>query len=265
MAAELTVNLLDLAPLLDALAEAFVVVDRSGTILTWNATATALFGWTPAHALGRSLHDLLFPDRAAANSRAAVTLLSTHPANRGVPAQCQTLSAARRDGGRIPIEVTIRALPGATGSQICISLVDLSAQATARDETQRMTQILQSVLDNLDTPVFVCDPDGDPIFANWALRQLTATPGGTLNQIVAAIRRHLTAADGSALDLNDYPSSRALAGRAIRGVPLRLAMPGDPFNIFGPMRIGSSSAVVCSASPFFYGPIHAPEPARRYP
>ena len=50
------------ASLVHQLADAVLVVDRAGTITSWNDAAERVFGWTAAEAVGRNL-DLIIPER----------------------------------------------------------------------------------------------------------------------------------------------------------------------------------------------------------
>jgi PAS domain S-box-containing protein len=48
--------------ILDQIADAVIFADRLGTIVRWNRSAVALFGYAGAEALGQSL-DLIIPPR----------------------------------------------------------------------------------------------------------------------------------------------------------------------------------------------------------
>jgi len=53
---------IDFQQLVDALGDGVVVCDAAGAIIAWNPSATRIFGFTEADALGRSL-DLIIPER----------------------------------------------------------------------------------------------------------------------------------------------------------------------------------------------------------
>ena len=53
---------IDFPQLVDALGDGVVVCDAAGAIIAWNPSATRIFGFTEADALGRSL-DLIIPER----------------------------------------------------------------------------------------------------------------------------------------------------------------------------------------------------------
>lgn len=223
VASELTVNLLDLVPLLDSLAEGFVAVDTDGAILAWNAGATAMFGWTRDQALGRTLHELLFPDRDAVTIRAILATLAALPTDRHSRPRRQTMWAWTREGRQIPIDATIRALPGAAGPRICASMLDVSAQLNAEADAKLREGFLQAALDSLDTPVFACDAEGRPLLANPALRGFVDDPTASLDEIVDELRALMVGPNGRPLASRDQPSARALAGEQVRDVEVHLA------------------------------------------
>lgn len=232
VAAELTVNLLDLVPLLDALAESFLVVDGDGSILAWNAAAAGTFGWTRDEALGRSLQQLLFPDRDAVTIRAILATLAALPAERRGTTRRQTMWATTRAGQRMPVDAAIRAVPGAAGTRICVSLLDASARFDAEADADRRESLLQAVLNSLDTAVYACDSTGRPIFGNPALLALMGARPSTLVETALRLRQYLLGPDGTVLDAADLPSSRALAGETVRDAPLVFKVPGRPVRRF---------------------------------
>jgi PAS domain S-box-containing protein len=50
-----------LAPILDTVLDAVVVMDREGIVRAWNQHAQSIFGWTAAEAIGQNLGDLIVP------------------------------------------------------------------------------------------------------------------------------------------------------------------------------------------------------------
>ncbi|HYB43130.1 MAG TPA: ATP-binding protein, partial [Candidatus Methylomirabilis sp.] len=94
---------LSLEQLVRAAGDAIISVTRDNTIQGWNPAAERIFGWPPAHALGRPLTDLL-PEAPYAAARAALS-----PAQHAATFE----TTARRDDGRpLTLAVTLSALPG---------------------------------------------------------------------------------------------------------------------------------------------------------
>ena len=89
--------------------DAFVAIDPEGTIIDWNAQASATFGWSPQEALGQSLSQLIIPSRFRAAHQAGLErFLLTGQAR--ILGQRLEFTALHRDGHEFPVEITISSL-----------------------------------------------------------------------------------------------------------------------------------------------------------
>ena len=90
---------------LDTAPDAFITVDRDGVILSWNAAAQLLFGWSAAEAIGKTMRALIVPpefgDRHDERRNALVASESPLATERF------EVEFQRRDGGRFPGEATV--------------------------------------------------------------------------------------------------------------------------------------------------------------
>ncbi len=89
--------------------EAILFADRDGTIRLWNAGAEAMFGWTAAEVLGRSM-DVIIPERLRARhwdgwARTMETGVTRYGAK-----DLLAVPALRKDGTTISIEFSIQLL-----------------------------------------------------------------------------------------------------------------------------------------------------------
>ncbi|WP_178379839.1 ATP-binding protein [Cryptosporangium aurantiacum] len=218
----------DVTSVIDALAEAFVAVDTTGRIRLWNTAASALFGWTAAEARGRFLHDLLLPAADLAERRQALSQLRDLLLERrdGQGAQ-RVLRVRTRDGGDVPVQVALSALPVPGGSWICGTMVDLSLRRDGRAPA-RTGGFLRTLLDSLTASVYACDAAGQTAFTNAALGGLLDLPVGVPTAAADLGRDHLVWPDGRPLVPAEHPSARALAGEQVRQAELGLAVPGRP-------------------------------------
>src|SRR5512133_2105639 len=87
--------------------EAILFADRDGTIRLWNAGAEAMFGWTAAETLGRSM-DFIIPERLRARhwdgwNRTMETGVTRYGAK-----DLLAVPALRKDGSTISIEFSIQ-------------------------------------------------------------------------------------------------------------------------------------------------------------
>jgi len=117
--------------ILEQMADAVICSDRAGSIVLWNAAAAALFGYSPAEAVGQSLN-LIIPEHLQnAHWRAFEAAMSTGLMRlQGRP----TLTRAKHQGGRkLYVEMTFALVKSAGG-------VAEGAVAVARDVTERIEQ-----------------------------------------------------------------------------------------------------------------------------
>ena len=90
---------------LDTAPDAFITVNRDGEIMSWNAAAQRLFGWSPAEAIGKTMRALIVPpefgDRH--DERRNALIASESP----LATERFEVEFQRRDGGRFPGEATV--------------------------------------------------------------------------------------------------------------------------------------------------------------
>lgn len=114
-----------------AMGDAVVVTDAQGAVVTWNAAATRIFGFSEEEALGQPL-DLIIPERLRGrhNEGYAKTVAS------GITRYGTTLlrvPALHKDGRSLSIAFTVALLTNAQGQVEGVA-------AVIRDETQRFNE-----------------------------------------------------------------------------------------------------------------------------
>lgn len=109
--------------------EAILFADREGAIRLWNAGAEAMFGWTAAEAMGRSI-DLIIPERLRGRHWDGWNKVIETGITRYGAGQLLAVPALRKDGATISIEFSIQLLRDDAGA---IS----GAVAIVRDVTER--------------------------------------------------------------------------------------------------------------------------------
>lgn len=139
---------IDYEKLVQAIGDAVVVVDVSGVIVTWNAAATRIFGYTEAEALGRSL-DLIIPERQRDRHWEGY-MKTVNSGTTRYGSSVLRVPALHRDGATLSIAFTVALLHKANGQ------VDAVA-AVIRDETTRFAdeRALRKRLTELETKLAV--------------------------------------------------------------------------------------------------------------
>jgi diguanylate cyclase (GGDEF)-like protein/PAS domain S-box-containing protein len=119
-----------LAAIVDNSTDAIVSRDRERTILTWNAAAERMFGWSAAEVIGRHISLMIPPDQEAqaAQARALVSSGQTIP-----PYDAVRLT---KDGRRIDVSMSQSPIKDSSGRMTDVSLVyrDISARKKAEAE-----------------------------------------------------------------------------------------------------------------------------------
>lgn len=92
--------------IIDTANEAFVAMDAEGLIIDWNPCAEATFGWPASDVVGRSVAEILVPERhRALFSEQVAELVASVDADQA--GQRFESPALHRDGHEMPVEVTV--------------------------------------------------------------------------------------------------------------------------------------------------------------
>jgi PAS domain S-box-containing protein len=117
-----------------------------GHVAAWNEVAEQVFGWSAAEASGRIMADLIIPERfREAHAAGLARYLQT--GEERVLGRRIEISACRRDGREIPIELSITT-SGAGGEKLFIGFLrDISARHVAEARLRRQAQETQLLFD----------------------------------------------------------------------------------------------------------------------
>jgi rsbT co-antagonist protein RsbR len=141
--------------LLEAVPDAIVIIDGSGTIISSNKQAEHMFGYAPGALLGQPIEALL-PERfrAAHHGHRSSYLASprVRPMGSGL-----ALTGQRRDGSEFPVEISLSPMETEAGLQVIGSIRDITARQQAEQERARlqaeMIQAQEALLHELSSPL----------------------------------------------------------------------------------------------------------------
>lgn len=121
--------------------DAFVATNRDGVISDWNAAAERIFGWSASEAIGKDIASLILPAGKAASQEAGLAGILSSTSGPASDRRAE-ISARRRDGREIPVELSLASIESGTGSAARTAMHafirDLSEQkATEQREAKR--------------------------------------------------------------------------------------------------------------------------------
>jgi PAS domain S-box-containing protein len=139
-----------LASIVESSEDAIISKTVDGTILTWNPSATRLYGYTAEEAIGQSIAMLYPPDRRGEFQETMERL------RRGEPTPLHDTVHVKKDGSRIDVSISTSAIRDSSGQVIRASTIARDITERKRtEETQRFlieaSSALASSLDYEET------------------------------------------------------------------------------------------------------------------
>jgi PAS domain S-box-containing protein len=132
--------------IIDGAREAFVSMDKDGSIIAWNKAAEDMFGWPAAKAIGCPLAEKIIPERyRAAHARGIERFMQT---GKGPMLDKRVeLLALHRDGTEFPVEIGITAVRVRGGWSFHAFMHDISDRKRLEREVVRLSELRAGVLD----------------------------------------------------------------------------------------------------------------------
>jgi PAS domain S-box-containing protein len=143
--------------LLEASADAVVIIDRSQSILFVNTQAEGLFGYPPGELPGVPLNTLI-PER---NREAHVNLVDQFFESPSVRAMGRGLElfAKRKDNAEIPVDIALTALDTSAGLLVAATIRDVSERKIAEDHLRKYAAELKRSNDDLEVFAYAASHD----------------------------------------------------------------------------------------------------------
>lgn len=138
----LRINMEQLRTITEMAADAIICIEPPDTIYMWNRKAEEMFGCTASEAMGKSLHQLIVPEKYR------------EKANEGLKAFFQTgtgpiigktveMSALRKDGTEFPVELSISAIRMGDSYQATGIIRDITERKAAEEKLKQHVEELE--------------------------------------------------------------------------------------------------------------------------
>jgi len=129
--------------IIDTASDAFIAIDAAGVVTDWNHQAEATFGWSRAEAIGERLSQMIVPERhRLAHERGLQHIAATGVGpvlNRRIE-----ITALRRNGGELPVELSIWPVQIDGSHSFNAFVRDISGRRHAEEVQIRLAAIVES-------------------------------------------------------------------------------------------------------------------------
>ena len=150
--------------LLESAPDALVIVDAQGLIATVNDQAQRMFGYARAEMLGQSI-EMLIPAARRARHKTALKDYVDQPHARGM-GNVKDLSAVRRDGTEIPVEISLSPLTTDHGRLVMAAIRDVTERQRVIHSLRESEERFRLLVDGVqDYAIYMLSPEG--VVLNW--------------------------------------------------------------------------------------------------
>lgn len=208
--------------ILEGALDAVVSINHEGVILRWNRSAEEIFGWQRAEVLGRSLAELIIPERHREDHRCGLARFvdTGEAAFLGRRAEW---TALRRDGSEFSAEVRITAEASRDGMTFTAFLADITERRRAEEERnaseakfRELVGRYELILNGITDGVHGIDLAGRILFENPAAAAMLGWRPAELIGRPAHQTMHHSRADGTARPESECPMHCTLADGIVR-------------------------------------------------
>jgi PAS domain S-box-containing protein len=163
--AQLALGLVEAAP------DALVVMDERGVIRFVNAQADALFGYRREELVGQPVEKLVPLHLREANAASRGRYLA-HPSTRRMGQRKVTLSARRRDGSELPVDVSLSPVRLGEALYVVAALRDASERRRTESALRGSAAYTRAALEQAPDAIFTADLQGRYTDVNAAACQM---------------------------------------------------------------------------------------------
>jgi PAS domain S-box-containing protein len=135
-----------LSPVLETALDAVVVMRRDGSVAAWNKVAERTFGWTAEEAIGRAMADLIIPNQYREPHCRGLERYNSTGEERVLNRRIE-ISALRKDGREIPVELSITTAEGLHETAFVGFLRDISERRAAEERLGRQARETRLLFD----------------------------------------------------------------------------------------------------------------------
>jgi len=130
--------------IVEAAVEGIIVIDERGIVSLFNPAASRLFGYAPGEIIGRNVSMLMPPEHAEAHDEYLARFLRT--GKRRLIGGRREVDGLRKDGSRIPIELSVNEMPLGEGRFFIGAARDIRDRKRAEEALRLDEERLEALL-----------------------------------------------------------------------------------------------------------------------
>lgn len=146
--------------------DAIVGVDEDANIQIWNDTAAEMFGYTRDEILGRPVSLMVPPDLRGGHG-ALAQAFAQGPIERA-PMRSTPVSALRKDGGELPVEISLAKVTDDGGQLVIATLRDVTDKLRVQTTRDVLNTRFRALTQNNRDAIFVVDKNFNITYASPA-------------------------------------------------------------------------------------------------
>jgi PAS domain S-box-containing protein len=149
--------------------DAIVSLNPEGRVLLWNRAAERIFGWSQGETVGSSLVELIIPDQQAETARKWFGK-SAASASGVMLGKIVEMEAKRKDGSRIPVEMSISTRDSAAGNITTAVIRDITERKRMEETLHRDEERYRMMFESMGSGVAIygaVDDGKDFIFKDF--------------------------------------------------------------------------------------------------
>ena len=141
-----------LAAIVETSDDAIISYDPDGTVLSWNAAAQKIFGYTAVEIIGRNISVLAPPERTHESQHSAWLL------QHGKPVPAFESERLTRDGRTVQVQVSTSAVRDTAGNVVRIA--SILRDVTERKQAEEARARLAAIVEQSNDAIFTRSLDG---------------------------------------------------------------------------------------------------------
>ncbi len=207
--------------LLETAPNAIIVVDESGEIQRVNSMVNVILGYQPEELIGQPIEALL-PEALREQHRDHRAGYHVNPQTRPMGTAME-LTALRKDGNSIPVEVSLGPMQSESGLLVTAILRDVSDRKEIEQEQRKLSSTVEQTADG----VMITNPNGVIQYVNPAFESMT---GYSKDELLDHTPKVVKSGEHKKRKYEELWST-IMAGEAYRGTFINRKKNGELFHV----------------------------------